>query len=263
MAVNSSSLFPGHATRSVAAIPSPELFSRYHGGSELEFRFVGAQVLCSLIDRAGLRPDHRVVEVGSGIGRIALPLTNWLGPGGSYLGVEIVREGVDWCRENISAHHPNFRFVHLDIYNAHHNSTGKLDVVAAWDPVDIGRFDIAIFSSVFTHLLRAEAAFYLELVRELLDDGGVMYSTWFLVDGHARKAIAEGKALVAFACEVDGLHHLAKGEPTGAVGYDEYLARLLFERAGLKIIDLVRGSWCGHSPPDGQYQDLIIAARAS
>lgn len=98
------------------SLPTPPSEEIYTGGSSDNFRQIGVRILRSLI-RYGLEPDHNVLEIGSGIGRIAIPLTQWLDEDGRYTGVEIVKRGVDWCKQHIFGKYPNFEFIYLDIKN--------------------------------------------------------------------------------------------------------------------------------------------------
>ena len=45
----------------------------------------------SLYSTAQLSPDHRVLDIGCGTGRMAIPLTSFLSKKGSYEGFDIVR----------------------------------------------------------------------------------------------------------------------------------------------------------------------------
>ena len=78
---------------------------------------IGREFLDYFIRLAELKPDHRVLDVGCGVGRIAAPLADYLSPGGSYEGFDIVSGGIEWCQTNITPRFPNFRFQVADIYN--------------------------------------------------------------------------------------------------------------------------------------------------
>ena len=41
-------------------------------------------------------PDHKVLEIGCGIGRMAVPLTQYLSTG-TYDGIDVVADGINWC----------------------------------------------------------------------------------------------------------------------------------------------------------------------
>ena len=58
---------------------------------------------------AGLEPSSSVLEIGSGLGRIAFPL-RYVITSGSYDGFEIVRQKVDFLQRVFTPKHPTFRF---------------------------------------------------------------------------------------------------------------------------------------------------------
>ena len=61
----------------------------------------------------GLEPTHTVLEIGCGIGRDAIPLTEILSEG-RYVGIDIIKRSIDWCTDNIAKRHPNFGFYHYE-----------------------------------------------------------------------------------------------------------------------------------------------------
>ena len=68
-----------------AFIPEPPKERIYIGGGS--FRTIGCGIVKELIRNAGLSGQSAVLDIGSGIGRTALPLTQWLDADGRYLGV--------------------------------------------------------------------------------------------------------------------------------------------------------------------------------
>ena len=69
----------------------------------------------------GLGAGLHVLELGCGIGRDAIPLSDVLGPDGRYIGIDVIADSIEWCAENISRRHPNFTFVHQDVQDDLHN----------------------------------------------------------------------------------------------------------------------------------------------
>ena len=49
-----------------------------------DFVKIGEEFKNHFINLAGLQPNNRVLDVGCGIGRMAIPLTGYLTPGGEY-----------------------------------------------------------------------------------------------------------------------------------------------------------------------------------
>ena len=75
-----------------------------------EFISIGEDTANWFIGSLGLAANHRVLDVGCGIGRMARPLTRHLKDGGSYEGIEIAPYKVKYCRETIGARFSNFGF---------------------------------------------------------------------------------------------------------------------------------------------------------
>jgi SAM-dependent methyltransferase len=86
----------------------------------------GQRFLRIFKDVVGLKSTDHVLEIGCGVGRIALPLARYLGPAARYEGLDIVRVPVRWCQEHITPRYPAFRFVHADIYNSSYNREGRI-----------------------------------------------------------------------------------------------------------------------------------------
>src|SRR6478609_6823602 len=59
-------------------------------GYDPEFQKIGQEFVQYFIDVAELQRDEDVLDIGCGIGRVAIPLAAWLSPQGSYHGFDIV-----------------------------------------------------------------------------------------------------------------------------------------------------------------------------
>ena len=79
-------------------------------------------------------PHERVLEVGCGIGRMAVPLTGYLS-GGEYEGFDGMPKAIEWCQENISSEYPKFRFQVADVYNKKYNLRGDIQSLAIRVPI--------------------------------------------------------------------------------------------------------------------------------
>jgi SAM-dependent methyltransferase len=216
-----------------------------------DFVAVGGEFLGHLIDRAGLRPDSDVLDVGCGIGRIARPLAGYLTTG-SYAGFDVNPMGIAWCR----ARYPErFRFELADLRNGRYRPDGGADASAFRFPYDDDAFDVAVMTSVVTHLQEPEAARYLAEARRVLRPGGRLLATFFLLDDDSRAAVAAGRAAIAFR-DCQGETAIADPlVPEEAVAYDEGWVR---ERLDVRSID--RGGWRGNpSRPAPSFQDIVVA----
>ena len=119
-----------------------------------DFEKIGKEILQTLIEIGGLKPNERVLDVGCGVGRAAIPLTNFMKDNGSYEGFDIVPKEIKWCQKNISRRFPNFRFQLADVYNKAYNPYGKYKASDYKFPYEDESFDFVFLTSVFTHLLK-------------------------------------------------------------------------------------------------------------
>ena len=157
--------------------PPADLVDGIGGGWE-----VGGVFLGHFRDVCRLGPDEAVLDVGCGVGRMAAPLTAYLSPRGRYDGFDIMAENVRWCRRALTPRFPNFRFRHADVYNREYNPGGRVPAAAFRFPYPDAAFDFVFATSVFTHLLPADAAHYLAELGRVLRPGGRGLATVFLLN---------------------------------------------------------------------------------
>src|SRR3954468_24069020 len=105
-------------------IPDAETANYVGGGGVELFREVGEQLVGVFKLHAGLKPTEDILDVGCGIGRVAIPLTQYV-TSGSYNGFDIIKHGIEWCQTKITASYPRFRFFHANIYNKYYNPGGN------------------------------------------------------------------------------------------------------------------------------------------
>ncbi len=100
----------------------------FTGGGD--FKETGERFLSYFIDH-GLQSEHDLLDVGSGMGRMALPMTALIK--GEYHGLDIMEVGVLWCQKNITSQYSNFHFLHVNAKNDLYRNDGKdaSDVIKA------------------------------------------------------------------------------------------------------------------------------------
>jgi SAM-dependent methyltransferase len=125
-------------------------------------------------------PAERVLDFGCGCGRIARQLIQQERPPERYVGVDLHRGMIEWCRVNLAPAAPQFRFDHHDVYNAGLNPGGR--VHEAPFVVEDSSMSLVVAHSVFTHVLQDQVGFYLSEIARVLEPGGVFTGTWFTFD---------------------------------------------------------------------------------
>jgi len=241
-------------------LPSPDPNSVFVGDGD--YRAVGAEFLGHFIRKGGLRRDARVLDIGSGIGRMAVPLTQYLDPARArYSGIDPVAGGVNWCRQNITSRYPNFEFRHIDIAHDLYNPKGAVNGLTLTLPFADKGFDFIIMTSVVTHLPSDEVKTYLDQVSRVLAPGGKLFMTAFVVDDVAARD-RHGKRDKRLAFERHGsgpCWFVPELPPLAAVGFENgFLDRAL---AGAKLTLETKsfGHWRGIEAD--HYQDIFIASR--
>lgn len=225
------------------------------------FKKIGIEFLGHLIRHAGLRPEHRVLEIGSGYGRIAVGLTNYITPPGSYDGIEIIRKAVDWSAKEITARHPNFRFHHADVLNPYSNQEGKNRATEYRIPFPDNSFDVVFLTSVFSHMPPHEIDNYLGEIQRVLKADGRCFITYYLLDDFALKQIQERKASQPFYHAFDGYLSTSRTTPENTIACPETTIRELYARHGLITEEpILYGTWSGREN-SLTYQDVIIARK--
>jgi len=233
------------------------------GGGPGNFAESSASHMRNLSAVCGLRPGLRILEIGCGIGRDAIPLSESLGEDTQYIGVDVIADSIRWCSENITRRHPNFRFVHQNIRDELHNPQGADELTAARLPVVDGWADLIILQSVFTHMLPDGMRHYLREFRRVLRPGGLVYATVFVADERTLE-VARSTNLTEWNLFFG--HPVGEGvwvndpeHPTGAVAYREEVLEASASAAGLEAVGPIRrGSWSGAHPMPVDGQDVLV-----
>lgn len=152
-----------------------------------DFREIGEHFRELFVELGGLEPDHDVLDVGSGSGRMAFALKGWLS--GRYEGFDVVPEAVEWCRRHIASRHPNFNFQVADIRSERYNPRGGYEADDYVFPYEDASFDFAYLTSVFTHLQRPAVENYLGELARVLRPGGRCLATYFLMNAESERLL--------------------------------------------------------------------------
>jgi ubiquinone/menaquinone biosynthesis C-methylase UbiE len=239
----------------------PPVSKTFVYGVDPNFKVIGAEFLRHFTQLGGLKPDDKVLDIGCGIGRIALSLTGYLSGKGEYRGFDIIRDGIAWCRENITPRCPNFHFEAVDIYNKTYNPGGKQSAADFKFPYPDGYFDFVYTTSVFTHMLPGDVEHYLAESARVMKSGGRCLHTFFIINAEAVSLMLQSLAHFNFCYKGKGYFTVSRIEAEKAVAYEEAYIRTLYEKCRLKIIEPVHyGNWCGRKDSLSG-QDIVVAAR--
>jgi SAM-dependent methyltransferase len=234
-----------------AKLPMPPIEYRAKVGAVEVFHDVPLVFLARL-NMAGLKPNHRILEIGCGVGRIARYLCDYLDDDGSFAGFDILPELITWCQENITPVYPNFEFASTPLRNDAYTREGNLPSASEFRfPYDDDEFDFVAANSVFTHLMPDAAANYVRETARVLKPGGTACTTWFLLDDDGYT----NPFSVRWTPQDSGLHAVMDVQnPEAAVAYKADTIRSMFKDAKLEVVEPLHHGY-------RRIQDLCIAKR--
>ena len=238
-------------------LPLPPKESQFVGDGD--FLAIGMEFLEHSVRLGALRPSANVLDLGCGIGRLALPLTQFLTPEAGYIGVDVHPEGIEWCRRMICPAYRNFRFIRLDIRHPIYNPGGALDGATLELPFPDHTFDFVAAISLFTHLGEAEVMNYAREIRRILRPEGRCMATFFLLNEGAREGLRAEPARLPFDVQSDSFQLEAFPQnPGAAVAFEETGLLERLRAAGLApAIPVAHGTWSGRRT-GLTYQDLCV-----
>jgi SAM-dependent methyltransferase len=225
-----------------------------------EFKQCGEEFLKIYKEMCGLRADETMLDVGCGIGRKTLPLTQYLNERAAYEGIDITKAGIDWCRQKITPRFPNFRFQRIDVFNKYYNPLGKYQPEEFRFPFEEESFSFVMLGSVFTHMLPDGLEHYLSEIFRVLKRGGRCLITYFLLNQESLRHIEAGKSSLDFRYVLDRYRVVSREVPEQAIAFDEVWIRERYSKLGLKVVRLDYGSWCARENYLS-YQDMLLAVK--
>jgi ubiquinone/menaquinone biosynthesis C-methylase UbiE len=239
-------------------LPVPPRHLAFVGGGD--FEQTGRQFLGYFRELGGLEPTAKVLDIGCGIGRMALPLTGYL-DGGSYAGFDVGRAMVKWCQRNISSRWPNFEFAWAPVYNGKYNPFGTQPGTAFRFPYEDASFDFVFATSLFTHLLKDEMRHYLEETARVLKPDGSCLLTFFLLTPEAETENAAGRSMLAFRHPIAGGLSTDSSQPEEATAYPAEDLRATLAEVGLLLREPIHYGLWANAPGGLTLQDIVVAER--
>jgi SAM-dependent methyltransferase len=141
-----------------------------------------------------------VFDFGCGCGRQARQLLQQKTRPRRYVGIDVHKHLIDWCGQNLTPVDSRFFFVHHDVYSPRYAPGNSLQLAEPF-PVEDAAFTLIIATSVFTHLTKDQAAYYLSEVSRILTPQGVAYTSWFFFDRASFPCVPDVSCL--YTSEID------------------------------------------------------------
>ncbi len=228
--------------------------------SEQHYLINMREYVADLITEAALRPTSRILDIGSGCGRLATAFTRYVDESGAYLGIDVWEDGVKWCADNISTSRPNFQFRTVSASNNYYyaDDSGSANQFGlSFIPPD--HFNCIFALSVFTHLKLSDARQYFELIARSLTTDGYAYLTFFVIDEDVHTYVNKTGNHTGLAPAGDGMWYGYERQDFFS-GYELPLLLAQFEEFGLEVVKQSRGSWA-QKPGARLFQDWFLLRR--
>jgi SAM-dependent methyltransferase len=233
------------------------------GGGVDSFDEISKGHINYLNENIGIKKTDKILEVGCGIGRDAIPLTKILNSKGSYLGIDIIGRSINWCQENITSKHKNFNFIHFDVKDQLHNPNGLKKQKNINIPLSNNSVDLIILWSVVTHLFEKDIIHYFKEFNRVLKPNGIVMATCFLVDDKILEII---KTVNLTPFDLRFEHSYGRGcfinnkeVPAGAVAFTRDKILHMLDKADLELDrPICTGSWWGNLKGNGFGQDVLF-----
>ena len=190
-----------------------------------------------LMTRLAYTRNSNVVEIGSGLGRLAIGLLREAGPV-EYWGFDANKPWIAWSRKHIERSHPSFRFVHVNIENELYNPAGTTLGDDFRFPLADGHADIVYMWGVFTNMRLNDARIYISEISRLLRNGGRAFLTAF-VEKNVEPESVNPVGYVDYECKV----------PLHVVRYAQDVLFSMFAEHGLTVEEFAYhgGTHCNQS----------------
>jgi SAM-dependent methyltransferase len=217
------------------------------------------------------KENNMILDVGCGTGILGIASEPFLGRDGKYLGIDVMKSNIDFCRSHYSS--PNFEFIHFDLRNPAY-APSQSDTKSEW-PVESESIDLATALSVWTHLSEEDALFYFKEISRVLKPGGKAIVTFFLLDelyeeSQSKRSHQKGRYHMTFqdrwifdqpSYGSDAwLNPKWAKVPEQAIAITQIGINRLTSVSGLGLIEQYQGNW--KEVPGAFFQDILIFEKA-
>lgn len=237
--------------------PKADIFT----GGVVDFTASGRGTLETISSITGVNPSSHILDVGCGIGRLAIAMPDFLDANGGYEGLDIVPEGIEWCKEHIVGLHGNIHFTLADVYNKEYNPKGSRQPADYQFPYEDETFDAAVLLSVFTHMLPIDVDRYVGEIARVLKKNGRICASYYIIMPESLQLMTSGRGFMHFKHHLGSHWVQSRKVPELAVAYDESYLRGIYSKHGLSDPpDTYFGRWCGRST-GLDAQDVVVATK--
>ncbi len=133
-----------------------------------------------LMEEMNANQSCTVLDIGCGVGRLAIGLKTELPNLKQYYGVDISKKSIAWCKKYLESSSLNYKFILLDMKNDLYNKDGKELTEGILLPFKEKEIDIIYLYSVFSHMKTNDIVKYLKEFKRILNLNGKIFFTAFV-----------------------------------------------------------------------------------
>lgn len=243
-------------------IPEPQIRNQFGPFDDKEYYFnLGREQAEKVIQYLNIKPEYKILDLGCGGGRIAIHFLNYLSEQGKYIGIDINKDFIGYCSNNITVLKDNFQFKFIDVYNGAYGREGKLKADEVIFPIESESMDVVILWSVFTHMNLADISSYLKEIYRVLKKGGRVIASLNLYNDFISKQIDMNKSQLDIKHAVDENSYTLYPEiPEWGFAHNEDKVKELYWESGFLIREIKYGIWCCKEQT-GEFHDCIIVEK--
>lgn len=213
-----------------------------------------------IVQQCMLKRNHRVLEIGCGAGRIANGLFHYLNREGSYLGIDVHPQVIDWCQKFISNRSSNFEFQRVPVINNYYyQKNNQKTNYYNFSFLGDRQFDCIFAVATFNHLRLEDTKQYLQEVGKRLSVNGVAYFTFFIINDEFFEFREKTKLHQGLHKDDSGVWYGYERQ-SSFTGYEIPTLKELLDDANLRIITYHPGSWA-QKKRSRLYQDWLLVEK--
>lgn len=231
----------------------------------------------AILDRyVSIDSSSRLLDFGCGVGRVLLSVLKRKPQVGHITGFDILPQVIAFCDTHIASAFPQTTFELVQGRNEHYDrfiamagaksAESRASSHAFLQSEHASAFTAAYAFSVFTHVEMVDFRSLLALLSNLLQPGGTLLFTAFLLTPYSRHSIQEGTTMFPFAeaaTEAEGNIFIGNAaDRLSFIAFDLSLVEQMVFEAGLILTHVEHGCWAGgnvYFSPSGQ--DVVVCRR--
>jgi len=219
------------------------------------FKRSGCLQFNELMQRFRVEVSWKILDMGCGCGRMAIPFSEYLSEEGKYIGFDVWTDGIEWCQRNLRR---DFQFKYLHAVNNYYyedqKGNAKNDFSLSF--VQGQSIDLVFAVSVFTHLKKEDVKIYLKEISKVLKAKRCAYITCFIIDNFFFEYQKRTGRFKEVQEEEAGCYYGYQRQDFFAGYCLEELQKWIAD-AGLELVFHELGKWA-EKPGSKPFQDLLI-----